>query len=468
VRHTTSAAIARSHSFSDAGPEPPFDHNATLSRKIRMPRIDLLPTLEACYRFDLPDQAWLEEVCQAVLPWLGAGLGAFAFTFDMPMGTNPRLFDPVVVGAPRADTMRLVTASRNLDPDALRQAYLRSGPVTTGRQATTTMNPSFAETLAAAGSTNISDFLVLIGASPDSTGILVGAACPQVRHLRRHEITWMARISSHLANAFRLRLSLQQQPADLLNAPQAEAIFHPSGRLAHSTPTETAKGLLAQLRASVLDRDRARSRASRLDSFDRLELWGALIAGRWSLIDSFDSDQRRFVVALRNPPQASQPRQLGRREAQVVGYVTLGWSNKAIAYAMGLSESTVGSHLWRACRKLGARDRISLIELARSLHCNAPASKPEGAAFDRPALSASPAMKLIELTPRLSTSLPKLTLAEQQILSAILQGLSNTEIAKFRDRDLSTVAKQVGSLLRKLGASSRAELVARVTDTSVT
>jgi DNA-binding NarL/FixJ family response regulator len=54
-----------------------------------------------------------------------------------------------------------------------------------------------------------------------------------------------------------------------------------------------------------------------------------------------------------------------------------------------------------------------------------------------------------------------LTPAEQEILEAISAGLSNRDIARRRGTSERTVANQVAHLLRKLGAGSRHELLAR-------
>lgn len=50
---------------------------------------------------------------------------------------------------------------------------------------------------------------------------------------------------------------------------------------------------------------------------------------------------------------------------------------------------------------------------------------------------------------------------EKQVLAAILEGKSNAEIARQRGTSRYTVANQVASVYRKLGLSSRAEVVAR-------
>ncbi len=53
-----------------------------------------------------------------------------------------------------------------------------------------------------------------------------------------------------------------------------------------------------------------------------------------------------------------------------------------------------------------------------------------------------------------------LTPAERAILSALLRGLSNAEIARTRGTSRNTIVNQVGSIFRKLGVRSRSELQA--------
>lgn len=61
--------------------------------------------------------------------------------------------------------------------------------------------------------------------------------------------------------------------------------------------------------------------------------------------------------------------------------------------------------------------------------------------------------------PSLPDDLP-LTPAERDIAVQILEGRTNAAIAKVRGVSVPTVAKQVASIFQKLGACSRAELVA--------
>jgi DNA-binding NarL/FixJ family response regulator len=54
-----------------------------------------------------------------------------------------------------------------------------------------------------------------------------------------------------------------------------------------------------------------------------------------------------------------------------------------------------------------------------------------------------------------------LTASERAILELVVRGCSNQAIAAARSTSVRTVANQVASLLRKLGAASRYELLTR-------
>ena len=64
----------------------------------------------------------------------------------------------------------------------------------------------------------------------------------------------------------------------------------------------------------------------------------------------------------------------------------------------------------------------------------------------------------IELPPE--TPRARLTLAELDVLTELIDGRTNAEIARRRGRSVRTVANQVASVLRKLGLRSRLDVVA--------
>jgi DNA-binding NarL/FixJ family response regulator len=63
-------------------------------------------------------------------------------------------------------------------------------------------------------------------------------------------------------------------------------------------------------------------------------------------------------------PTARVQRQLGlsRREQQLIHMISEGLTNKEIATRLGLSQQTVKNHVHRMLRKVGASDRLSIVE----------------------------------------------------------------------------------------------------------
>ncbi|MFO0547708.1 MAG: helix-turn-helix transcriptional regulator [Polyangiaceae bacterium] len=170
------------------------------------------------------------------------------------------------------------------------------------------------------------------------------------------------RVAVHLATALRLRSTIgEKRPID-----DAAAIVSADGqRLLHKKAEldeEASHGLFALVKDSIEAR-----RTSSGDSERLLSLWTGLLAGRWSLVDSFDTDGRRYWVAHENEPVVAEDRRLTRRERQVVTMLAAGHSDTMMAYALGLSLSTVRTHLERARKKLGPRGLENLTRLARFL-----------------------------------------------------------------------------------------------------
>lgn len=80
-------------------------------------------------------------------------------------------------------------------------------------------------------------------------------------------------------------------------------------------------------------------------------------------------------VARNRPPslgiQAKNSLGLSRREQQLVLLLQQGLTNKEMAGQLNLSEQTVKNHVHRMLRKLGAPDRLSIVEACRNeaLNC---------------------------------------------------------------------------------------------------
>jgi DNA-binding CsgD family transcriptional regulator len=142
----------------------------------------------------------------------------------------------------------------------------------------------------------------------------------------------------------------------------ADAVLSASGSLVHCEKGAQSLDKRDALRRATKAIDRARSKA-RSNEDDALDLWQGLVAGRWSLVEQFDSDGRRFMVARRNDPQVTDPRALNLRERQVLAYLAMGQPPKLIAYSLGVSPSSVSTARQSAMRKLGLKTTADVVRL---------------------------------------------------------------------------------------------------------
>jgi two-component system nitrate/nitrite response regulator NarL len=77
---------------------------------------------------------------------------------------------------------------------------------------------------------------------------------------------------------------------------------------------------------------------------------------------------RYFESDASSLPCASSKRRLGlsRRELQLIPLIAQGLTNKEIANRFSLSEQTVKNHLYRMKHKIGAEDRLEMVQLYRT------------------------------------------------------------------------------------------------------
>ncbi|MBI5489160.1 MAG: helix-turn-helix transcriptional regulator [Deltaproteobacteria bacterium] len=243
-----------------------------------------------------------------------------------------------------------------------RRAHL-GGPCSTISQTTRDLPHDHALLARHLDPIGISDAIGLTAADGTGAGCLICAPLPRETSISSQEAAVWARVAAHIAAGYRLQrlVAAQTDPEPFADA---EAILDAAGRLHDATEPAQGKASREALRAAAVTVTRACGRLRREDPDEAVGVWRALVAGRWSLVDHFDHDGRRFLIARRNDPQSRAPVDLTLRERQVLGYACLGHSNKLIAYELGLSPTTVSTHLARSAAKLGADSRAALIRLA--------------------------------------------------------------------------------------------------------
>lgn len=176
---------------------------------------------------------------------------------------------------------------------------------------------------------------------------------PSSEEAERERSLWSL-LGGHLASGARLVRRLSGSPVA-----SAEAVLSPDGRTLHAAGPAREPIARAALREAALRADRLRTSRSRQRQRVALARMPALVDERWSVLDHFDHDGRRYVIAIPNAPLADG-------DERVASLLTLGHSTKLIAYELGVSISTVSRRVRRLARALGARSRPELIRLLRA------------------------------------------------------------------------------------------------------
>jgi DNA-binding CsgD family transcriptional regulator len=206
---------------------------------------------------------------------------------------------------------------------------------------------------------------------PDGHGALISMPAAEVAELSPAEKRTWERLAVHIATAYRMRrrlgaavVSAGYTAGDL--PLDAEALLDPASfSVKEAVGDAQTEKTAATIREAALRVDRARGKLRREDPDEALHLWKAMVRGRWSIVDWFDSDGRRFVLAKPNAPELGDPRGLTEREHQVVTYVSHGESSKLISYRLGITKQRVSKLLRNGMHKLGVKTTAQLVEKLR-------------------------------------------------------------------------------------------------------
>jgi DNA-binding CsgD family transcriptional regulator len=160
------------------------------------------------------------------------------------------------------------------------------------------------------------------------------------------------------------------------------------------------------------------------------------------------------VLALRAPEVAPHFR-LNARASNILERALRGERQKAIAIDLGITDAAVANTLAQCRRKLGFTCRSAELPIAFVLLAQAAAN-----GRDVRVSAGSAPDELVIGFERLDTSrLRSLTRAEAEVISGLIHGLSQQEIARERKARRRTVVNQLATARRKLPVSGRVELV---------
>ncbi|HET6417491.1 MAG TPA: LuxR C-terminal-related transcriptional regulator [Polyangiales bacterium] len=323
---------------------------------------------EFVYDLDVPREDWVPALLETGLPLFDHGHGVLATTYIRPLeGGLPVPTKFYQRTGPSDLAERIFVAAYEADEATLRDIN-RSGVVTTLSEEQHRIPgglKTFERYLAPA-----KDLLAITAVDPNGMGLSLSILLPEVTQLTGRDREIWKMVGAHLVSGFRLRQSIEEarQAIDQRSSlpENAEAVLDPKSlQIIDAVGRAEDGGTGEFIREAARLIDRARGRMRKDDPDEALRIWKALVEGRWSMVDWFDSDGRRFVLAHPNPPHLRDPRGLTERERQVATYAVLGETNKLISYRLGISQPKVSMALKSAMHKLGVQTRPQLVEKLR-------------------------------------------------------------------------------------------------------
>ena len=413
---------------------------------------DWVSVLEASYSLESDERAWAARVLEATSGIVRGGASPHAFRYNY---TSTQFVVTDVIRAGAVDTPTAGPAPEKQRRERMSEVVIdlvyRAGNQM-GSVSDLVLN-EFPQLISNFGRIHSGEIGDQIGmAAHSGTGEAIGFSYDFAQRASvdaAMQRRW-ARVASHLGAALRLRKVVKDFSLD---GDQVEAIFDSRGRLCDAKRLARKAPVRERLRSAIQLLDRARANAQRHEPDEALDLWEGLVEGRWSLVEHFDHDGRRFTVAIRNEPTHRDPRGLSQRERQVAEFVGLGQSGKQISYTLGLSHSSVTKYITSVQRKLGLASRAEVASFFA----------PNGVRRKLAEVSLAGESLMVGAYPLVDASAARvLTHAEQAVLALLLAGSTNSDIAQRRGTSLRTVANQVQSIFKKFDVSSRGLLAARM------
>lgn len=317
--------------------------------------------LEAAYRLSAKTSLdWLTELAIAARPVLDQGLGVATRLYRVTA-------DGLEIGDSASDGTdpRLDAASRASMAHAasLHADIFRATRVCTESElvsAVGTARPLAEMILAPMRNIGIRDTLTVQICDTDGHGIFVAAPLEREGTLDAEMRQRWQRIATHLLTAARLRRAIASGQG------QVALELAPNGTLSVEDESLSSPRLQERVVEEATAIRRVRAATERAAPDRVLDVWRGLVAGNWSVIDRADGRDARYLVLRRNPPAtasagAPQSARFSTRETQVAAYLANGWSNKEIAYALGITVSSIGTLVARLKKKLNVSSRVQLV-----------------------------------------------------------------------------------------------------------
>lgn len=314
---------------------------------------DVLGIVEAVYDFHGDDRAWIARVAEATNAAVGEGRGAIGLLYE----TNESNVMQARAVTETRDAPGCGRLAKRVVEEGVDAAYVetsfRALPCALSSETPGVERTSFAKLFNPKG---VRDMIGINGVDPSGSSAFIGVCRPKITRLDDGRRDMLSRVSAHMAAGYRLRRRMRKLATD-----ERDALITPTGRVEYAVgdaQLRVAREMLSEATRAI---ERARGRMRRESQEDALATWRSLVSARWSLVDQFEENGKRYVVARRNEVGGVGPKALTPRERQVASLVAIGHSTKLIAYELGLSAGTVRVVIAHARTKLGVSSRAELV-----------------------------------------------------------------------------------------------------------
>jgi DNA-binding CsgD family transcriptional regulator len=319
---------------------------------LQLPPETQVAIVRAIYDLTADDGAWLRNVMAAMQPAVDRGLGLIGFEYDHGDLTRRRVFNVQALAAPDDMDDSAVSVVLNSPKDTTRAMYSRERSTGAGFRSQYARARD-TEMSRVAGRFGIADVFHCGGVDEGIRGPSITSPLPDRYAMGPRTAARWRDLSWHMLGGWCIRQGLREQRA----ASRGDALVDIEGPVV-DVNASNARALEA-LRAAAVQVDRQRS-GKRVGSVEAERVWRAMLRERWALVDSFEANGRRYLVARRGPKHAPDPRGLTPREREIAHRLAAGHTQKLIAYELGLKPSTVATHVQNLRTKLSAPNRVAL------------------------------------------------------------------------------------------------------------
>ena len=315
----------------------------------------LVGFIEAVFSMEIDDQQWLEHVLSELGALCGSEHHYRGFFYDASNIAELKLWNVCAPGSSPELESAFGQFKACAEPELVTKTF-RSLPVSSARRSAL---PHMAPVLAQLEQSGWGDLFSINGLDPSGLGCMLLIGC-RAREFAPSpaELLVYRRLAANLASAFRCRRRLGSIAPDAATARGDERAQDLAAQRHFADVVDAAR---EQLRSSPPAAEGPRVRNKREASRNALSFSHPSSRARLTLVHTFEESGRRYIVAREHDVHSQGVAALTEREREIVEHASHGFTNKQIAYNLGISNATVRVLMARAANRIGVRTRRELL-----------------------------------------------------------------------------------------------------------